>query len=63
MSPELEAYEDGHEAQRDGLPKEANPYRKGSKLHERWEEGWDIAEVEEDDDLDAAEANSGELFP
>jgi ribosome modulation factor len=49
MSPELKAYERGYEAQRDGFSKSVNPYQLGGKLHERWEEGWDIAEAEEED--------------
>jgi|GEM_PF-2685911 len=37
---ENKAWNDGLDAQNDGVPKDSNPYIKGSPLYDCWEMGW-----------------------
>lgn len=40
-------YDEGYKAAFDGLDSEVNPYRKGSRNHDYWREGWEDCVAED----------------
>ena len=43
-----DAYEEGREAYRKGLPVDANPYKGQAEKEQKWDEGWEDVKIDAD---------------